>query len=346
MAFVGESRRLWGSKMKSRERETMRDMVREAQLESVVEPDSESNTVQIELAPLAEQMSRAGKEGRSPFLVIFDGINMGRQIPLITEPMLLGRDDSCDIVIKDAGISRRHARLHIIERGRIEVFDLKSTNGTYINGKRVSYGILRTGDKILFGQRTLAKYVMEDPLDRLYQEELWASCTKDGLTGISNRAYFKRRLNSTRAFALRHLLPYSVILFRVANLGSINLSYGMQAGDQAVVQLVQTISDRIRAEDVFSRFEGNRLAVLAVGLDHDGVRAMCERIVAESKRRALVIPGDIEVGMPLHVTVGAVTVFPPSRVDSKSVLSTAEQNLESADAGDGRAIIAARIEPS
>jgi diguanylate cyclase (GGDEF)-like protein len=329
-----------------KERETMRDMVHESQIRDEGR-ERDKNTLQVELAPLAEQMARAGKEGRTPFLVILDGLNMGHHIPLTTAPMLLGRDDDCDVVLTDAGISRHHARLQLIDRGRVEVFDLRSTNGTYINGKRISTGVLKQGDKILFGQRTLAKFVMEDSLDRLYQEELWSSCTRDGLTGISNRSYLRKRLSTAYAFASRQRLPFAVIMFRVFNLKEINRVHGMQTGDQALVQLVRIVSDCIRSEDVFSRYSGNRLVVLSVGLDHFGTQAMAERIVNASSAWRITIPGAAEMEeVPFQVTVGAVSVLPPATVDPNAVITMVEKNLLSADYTLGRSIVAARIETS
>lgn len=326
-----------------KERQTIRDIVYESQVDQRTEFE-DKDTLQIELAPLAEQMTRAGKEGKSPFLVIFDGMNMGNYIPLDDAPVVLGRDDDCDVVINDAGISRRHARVQLTQKGKVEVFDLKSTNGTYINGKRISSGVMKPGDKILFGQRTLAKFVMEDSLDRLYEQELWSSCTRDGLTGISNRTYFKKRLSHTQAFAIRNSLPYSVFMFRVSNLTNINSNYGMQAGDQALVQLVRTISDIIRQEDVFSRYDGNRFAILAMGLDYMGAQSIAERIVAEASHRQISIPGTTNIEVQVYVTVGMVSVLPPTTADPHTILTAVENNLMAADFLKGRPIAAARLE--
>ena len=326
-----------------KERQTMRDMIHESRIREVAER-SDKNTIQVELAPLAEQMIRAGKEGKSPFLVLFDGMNMGYHIPISTEPMLLGRDESCDVVVNDAGISRHHARLQLIDRGRIEVFDLKSTNGTYINGRRIENGVLKDGDKILFGQRTLAKFVLEDSLDRLYQEELWSSCTRDGLTGINNRAYFRKRLTSAYSFAKRHNTPFAVLMFRVFNLRDINEGHGMQTGDQALVQLVRIVSDHIRAEDVLSRYAGNRLALLSIGLDHLGTQAIAERILDEATIRRISIPGALDMGVPLQVVAGTVTVFPAAAVDAQNIIKSVDNSLMNADPNLGRKIVSVRIE--
>lgn len=62
--------------------------------------------------------------------------------------MFIGRDLTNDIVINDAEISRRHARL-ISQAGGYVLEDLGSTNGTFINGQRLaSPYILRPGETV------------------------------------------------------------------------------------------------------------------------------------------------------------------------------------------------------
>lgn len=63
--------------------------------------------------------------------------------------MLLGRAESCDLVINDAHLSRRHAELRLSD-GVLRIIDLNSSNGTRVNGELVSEKVLSPGDKISF----------------------------------------------------------------------------------------------------------------------------------------------------------------------------------------------------
>jgi hypothetical protein len=66
----------------------------------------------------------------------------------------IGRSTGCDVVLTDISVSRRHARL--IPRDGIWVLqDLSSTNGSYLNGRRVSRCQLLPGDRLALGQTTL-----------------------------------------------------------------------------------------------------------------------------------------------------------------------------------------------
>ena len=78
------------------------------------------------------------------------GTAFGRSYHLLA-PTSVGRSPECDICLDSSGISRLHARLRPLEYG-VEVEDLKSTNGSFLNGQRVAVGIARVGDEIAFDQ--------------------------------------------------------------------------------------------------------------------------------------------------------------------------------------------------
>jgi pSer/pThr/pTyr-binding forkhead associated (FHA) protein len=62
----------------------------------------------------------------------------------------VGRSDESEIVLADPSVSRAHAVLEI-SFGEPLVRDLGSTNGTFVNGRRVSLERLHDGDELLFG---------------------------------------------------------------------------------------------------------------------------------------------------------------------------------------------------
>lgn len=78
------------------------------------------------------------------------GTAFGRSYRLLS-PTIVGRAPECDVFLDSAGISRRHARLRPLEYG-VEVEDLGSTNGSFVNGQRVKLGVARVGDEIAFDE--------------------------------------------------------------------------------------------------------------------------------------------------------------------------------------------------
>ncbi len=98
-------------------------------------------------------------EGPPGKLIVIYGTHLGRQYRLNPKRMLIGRTDRSNIVIDDSSVSREHVS---IERkdGRFILEDLKSTNGTFINGESVDVRVLNHGDKIRIGN-TVLQFIVE-----------------------------------------------------------------------------------------------------------------------------------------------------------------------------------------
>ena len=96
-------------------------------------------------------------------LSIQSGAAAGKAFVLDREELLLGRSEQADITLPDPEISRRHARLVRMGSG-YQIEDLGSTNGTFVNGVRLSAPrMLQPGDRIQFGLHTVALYEAERP---------------------------------------------------------------------------------------------------------------------------------------------------------------------------------------
>ena len=74
-------------------------------------------------------------------------IGGGDTIPLIKKNLMIGRRESCDIVLRFANVSAHHCQLSC-ENGYWYVKDLDSRNGTKVNGKRVQRQRIDPGDTI------------------------------------------------------------------------------------------------------------------------------------------------------------------------------------------------------
>ena len=83
-------------------------------------------------------------------IVSIDGVVI-KEVQLTKERTMLGRRPYNDIVIDNLAVSGEHAVMHMTEH-EVEVEDLGSTNGTYVNGKAIKRQVLRNGDTIEVGK--------------------------------------------------------------------------------------------------------------------------------------------------------------------------------------------------
>jgi hypothetical protein len=82
----------------------------------------------------------------------------GERYPLMGAITILGRDDSADIILDDPGISRRHSELRVTTDGPhfvTTIRDLGSTNGTFLNGERITSEHLEDGDRVTVGRTSI-----------------------------------------------------------------------------------------------------------------------------------------------------------------------------------------------
>jgi hypothetical protein len=69
--------------------------------------------------------------------------------------LLVGRDPGCEFALPDPRVSRRHVEITLGSGGGVSFRDLGSSNGTFVNGRRVAEGALRCGDVIVVGDSEL-----------------------------------------------------------------------------------------------------------------------------------------------------------------------------------------------
>ena len=83
-----------------------------------------------------------------PMLLVLEGPEAGQRIVIEQQPLIIGRDETCDLVIPDRQVSRQHARIRL-EADRYILEDLGSKNGTFVNGQELPGPYpLQDGDKI------------------------------------------------------------------------------------------------------------------------------------------------------------------------------------------------------
>lgn len=95
-------------------------------------------------------------------LLVSNGDGQGRVFPLVDSEYLVGRHRDNTIQLGDLGVSSFHARLYQGAEGYV-IEDLKSRNGTWVNGTRVYHATLTHGDKVHIGATDLLYEVLMHP---------------------------------------------------------------------------------------------------------------------------------------------------------------------------------------
>jgi pSer/pThr/pTyr-binding forkhead associated (FHA) protein len=84
-------------------------------------------------------------------LEIIEGADKGAVRRFSQESILIGRLNT-DLVVRDTDVSRRHCIVEVFDASQVYLRDLNSTNGTFVNGRRISSVRLRNGDQIRLGR--------------------------------------------------------------------------------------------------------------------------------------------------------------------------------------------------
>ena len=120
-------------------------------------PDEESPVLDPELIEHTQRFTPVKESARTepePLvftkLIVNTGPESGKAFNLNKSSIVIGRREDCDVVLSDTSISRSHARLEL-HRGGYTIYDLGSTNGTRVNGEKITSKALMPGDKITFG---------------------------------------------------------------------------------------------------------------------------------------------------------------------------------------------------
>lgn len=97
-------------------------------------------------------------------LRFISGKYQGGEFPLrMNREIIIGRSSDLDMVLVEDMVSRKHAKISTTN-GEIVIEDLGSTNGTFVNGEKVTRAPLSEGDRILVGT-SIIKMIAVDPAD-------------------------------------------------------------------------------------------------------------------------------------------------------------------------------------
>ena len=214
----------------------------------------------------------------TPSLLMISGAQLGRSFPLVSDEFLIGRALTCDLPIEDDLVSRHHCKI-IKKFTGVELTDLKSTNGTLVNGKRIEgTRLLAEGDQIQVGTSTILKFAMKAEVEANFFGKLFDAATRDFLTNTYNKKFFVERLRDEFSFAQRHQRNLSILVIDIDHFKKVNDTHGHLAGDIALKKVAHHLLTHTRKDDVVSRFGGEEFVVLMRDVSIEQARHLAEQL--------------------------------------------------------------------
>ena len=166
------------------------------------------------------------------------------------------------------------------------------------------------------------------------EEQLKRLSDMDDLTGVYNRRYYLRRLESEFEIARRRSQTLSMIFLDADHFKKINDRYGHVQGDRVLQHLTQTIARHMRSGDILARVGGEEFAILCPATGLPEALALAKRICC----MVAATPIQTEHGtIPLTISLGVASLCDCDTVAGQ-LLRRADQALYKAkDQGRNRA---------
>lgn len=261
------------------------------------------------------------RQPKRTYILFLKGQLLGKLFSLKKGTTILGRSASADITINDSSVSREHLKIKVTgEKAVIE--DLGSTNGTYINRKRISKHSLQDGDKIQISPLTVFKFLLSDESEKIFHEELYRMGVMDPVTNVYNKRYFMDRLKQEFSQTKRYKTDLSILMIDIDLFKKINDTYGHLAGDFVLGKLSEILSSMIRHEDIIARYGGEEFVAILAGTGEKGAMICAERIRNKIAEKPLLFEGK---KINITVSIGVATL------NEKNPFKTEEEFIEAAD---------------
>ena len=284
-------------------------------------------TVKLEVKDLVARSSP-----KRPVLVVLQGQSIGQTIHLNKEQTVIGRGSQADLVLRDEIASRLHAEVTRLEAegdvAEYYVSDLGSTNGTFLNGTKVTtQQLLEDGDKIRVGGHMM-KFALLDEFEAEFQERLHQMTQRDELTGLrSRRSLFaeldRKVLQEARA---ENPQPITVLMMDLDFFKRVNDGRGHLVGSHTIRETGHIIRDVVGSADRAARYGGEEYLAYVVGGREQGHE------VAEKIRQTVEAhpfsASTSDKTQTMHVTISlGVASFPEDGKTALELVQKADQAL-------------------
>lgn len=239
------------------------------------------------------------------------------------EELRLGRDVDNGLVLDDKGVSRVHCRM-VFHEGKAYLEDLESTNGTYVNGERITRLCLEPGAQIMLGTAVRLRFFYLDAEENELEQRLYEGATRDGLTGVLNRGSWLQHARSLFARDSRQSEWVSVAVLDLDHFKQINDSFGHPAGDAVLVEFCKRMG-ALGKEVAIGRIGGEEFAMLLPNSPPHRALRKLERL------RETVAGAPFSIGpsraIPVTVSIGIASMVMEAGETLEELIARADEAL-------------------
>jgi diguanylate cyclase (GGDEF)-like protein len=267
------------------------------------------------------------------YLIMVSGGIPGAMLRLAPQSTRVGRAPDNTYQLSDVSVSRYHATLSVDIHGGVRLTDLGSTNGTFLNGRRLAGHIpvrVKDGDRIQLGSSVVVKFVRLDPRDEQFQREMFERTVRDAMTGLYNRSYFLNQIEPLAEFGAMRGLGLAVLMLDIDHFKRINDAHGHDAGDAVLREVAGVLRESTRPEDLVARYGGEEFVLALPVAAPDQATERAERIRANLAERRIMAPSS-----PVRVTasLGLSYAAPGLFRSASAMISAADRCLYQAKEG-------------
>ncbi len=162
----------------------------------------------------------------------------------------------------------------------------------------------------------------------------------DHLTGIGNRRFMERRLQTAMWEYEQQKIPFGVLFMDIDHFKNINDIYGHQTGDRVLAMVANTLHNYLRSEDAVARWGGEEFVALLTGLDQEGLIAAAEKLSVLVSRSNLNVKDKM---VSVTISIGVSFMHPGDSL--QSIIERADINMYRSKQA-GRSLITGDAEDS
>jgi two-component system cell cycle response regulator len=255
--------------------------------------------------------------------------------PLVITDIVMGRMNGLELLREIKRIDSEALVVIMTSQASLEAATIALREGAYDFLVKpfddlilISALVDRAREKLMLQARNqlLAKQlgVYADELERV-NKNLRDVADKDWLTGLFNRRYLRRALDSEISRSMRHGRTFSLILLDVDHFKLYNDTHGHLAGDEVLRGVAKILQEIGRTEHLCARYGGEEFLVLMPEADRDAALAAAERI--RSTVENFEFDGrDTQPDGAVTVSLGTAT-FPSDGPDAAALIGRADAAL-------------------